>query len=64
MRTINFGETEGNIAFGFLSDLNTFPDVDPSIGSLSLSTQRHSDGNLTMFETVKEHEVTNIIREN
>ena len=43
MEKINFGEAEGNIAFGFFSDQNTFPELDPSIGSFSLSTQGFYD---------------------
>ena len=42
METINFGETYGNIAFGFLRDDNTFPELDPSIGTFSLSIQGFS----------------------
>ena len=54
MKSVNFGETEGNIAFGFLSHYNTFPAIDPSLGSFSLSTLAHTptEFNTARFETV------------
>ena len=58
LTTVNFGETEGNIAFGFLSEHNTFPEIDPSIGTFSLSTLRYSESDETTTDTVKEHEIT------
>ena len=58
MEIINFGETKGNIAFGFFSEDNTFPELDPSIGTFSLSTQGFSEPGVAGFDTVKEHEVT------